>query len=200
MRQEQNNRELLRLLAESSEQAYTIIYNEYSGNIFHAAMAYAKDIHVAQEIVQLVFISLWEKRETAAGIENLQNYLFILARNAIFNHFKRTSLEVKAKQGFSARQPQYADNTDHRVRMDQYNRLLESAVSQLPPQRRTVFKLAREQGLSHEEIAKQMKISAQTVKKHMALALRFVRTYLNRHLHPYTVVPAAALSLFSFFR
>ncbi|WP_343700422.1 RNA polymerase sigma-70 factor [Chitinophaga sp.] len=198
MRQEQSQRELLRLLAKSSEQAYTIIYNAYSGNIFHAAMAYAKDMHVAQEIVQLVFITLWEKRTTAGGIDNLENYLFILARNAIFNHFKKTAREIKAKQHFSARQPQAADNTDHRVRMAQYNRLLESAISQLPPQRRTVYRLAREQGLSHEEIARQMKISSQTVKKHMALALQFVRTYLNRHLHPYVLMPAATLSLFAF--
>lgn len=195
MRQEQSQGELLRLLAESSEQAYTNIYNAYSGNIFHAAMAYAKDMHVAQEIVQLVFITLWEKRATAGGIDNLENYLFILARNAIFNHFKKTAREIKAKQHFSARQPQATDNTDHRVRMAQYNRLLESAISQLPPQRRTVYRLAREQGLSHEEIARQMKISSQTVKKHMALALRFVRTYLNQHLHPYVLMPAATLSL-----
>lgn len=198
MHQKHSERELLQQLAGGSEQAYTIIYNDYSGNIFHAAMVYAKDVHIAQEVVQLVFISLWEKRETTAEIGNLQNYLFILARNAIFNHFKRASVEVKAKQGLSASQPRYADNTDHRVRMHQYDHLLQSAVNQLPPQRRTVYKLAREQGLSHEEIARQMKISTLTVKKHMALALRFVRSYLNQHLHANVIAPVAMLSIFFF--
>ncbi|HVI46341.1 MAG TPA: RNA polymerase sigma-70 factor [Chitinophaga sp.] len=174
---------MLESIANGDENAYTTVYLHYGGLIYDAAMVYLQNNTQAKEIVQEVFYKIWEKREGLRNVRKLQDYLFIIARNCIFDHLRKKAVEVSAYEILHQIQPIDVDNTDHRVRDRQFGQLLQSAIDNLPPQRRRIYQLAKEQGHSYHEIALQLGISAFTVKNQMAQALQYIRSYIHEHVH-----------------
>lgn len=172
---------LLQQLAAGCEHAFTALYRSHKQHIFDVALLYTKNADQAEEIVQEVFHKIWEKRETLANVLEFKNFLFIIARNCIFNQFKKTSQELAAQKNYL--QEITINDTDYRLRGEQCEELLHTAVASLPPQRKRIYQLAKEGGLSYEEIASQLSISRFTVKNQMAEALRFIRVQLHKHLH-----------------
>ena len=174
--------ELLSLLQKDSEYAFTLIYDRYKNLIYSVAIKLLKSSFSAEEIVQEVFLKLWARREHLVSVENLEAYIFITARNIIFDRIKKVAKEVvlqeRALQNFS----QQEDKTDFRVRERQIDEILFKITELLPPQQRIVFNLVKGQGMSHEKVAEKLQISPLTVKKHMSQALKFIRRHLNNSL------------------
>jgi RNA polymerase sigma-70 factor (ECF subfamily) len=176
-----NEGTLLALLANGDEEAYTTVYRHYSRPVYEAALVYMKEPSLAREIVQEVFLKVWIKRAQFSKVERLQDYLFILARNCIFDHFRKKAAALTVQEQLLQQQPQMVNDTDHRVQEQQYSQLLHEAVAALPPQRRRIFVLAKEEGLSYAEIASRMHLSRFTVKNQVAQALQFIRVYIDQH-------------------
>jgi len=176
-----NEGTLLARLANGDEDAYTAIYRHYSRPLYEAALVYAKEASLAREIVQEVFLRVWIKRVQFSKVERLQDYLFILARNCIFDYFRKKATALAAQEQLLHEQPLMVNDTDHRVQEHQYSQLLHEAVAALPPQRRRIFILAKEEGLSYAEIASLMHLSRFTVKNQVAQALQFIRVYMDQH-------------------
>ena len=174
---------LLQQLAAGSDRAFTALYHAHKQHIFDVALLYTKNADQAEEIVQEVFHKIWEKREKLAEVLEFKNFLFIIARNCIFNQFKKTSQELAAQNHLLLSHTASVNDTDHRLRDEQCEELLHTAIASLPPQRKRIYQLAKEGGLSYEEIASQLSISRFTVKNQMAEALRFIRVQLHKHLH-----------------
>lgn len=185
---------LLQQLAAGSEHAFTALYHAHRQHIFDVALLYAKNPDQAEEIVQEVFHKIWEKRETLADVLEFKNFLFIIARNCIFNQFKKSSQELAAQKNYL--QTEIVNDTDYRVRNEQCEELLHSAIASLPPQRKRIYQLAKEGGLSYEQIASQLSISRFTVKNQMTEALRFIRVQLHKHLHTLLASSILASQLF----
>lgn len=184
-----NDSELLPLIAGGDEKAFGMFYQQTNGGIYNAVMAYVKDPEAARDIVQVVYIRIWNRRETLAAVRSLKNYLFILARNAVFDHFKRVTIETKWLATLRERTPELHNNVIVRVEERECNHLLLQSISLLPSRQRQVYLLANEQDLSHAEIAAQMHVSRLTVKRHLELARRFVRRYVDRHLQQHMILP-----------
>lgn len=133
---------------------------------------------MAEEIVQDTFLKVWLKRGEALSILDFEAYLFTMTRNLVFDRLKKISYELDAKQALPTG-PAYTEDADHRLRHHQYQQLLQAAINQLPPQQKQVYELAKVEGLSHEAIARKLNLARPTVKKHMALALQFIRQFLS---------------------
>lgn len=174
---------LLRQIAEGDEHAFTTLYHRYEAHILQIASVYVKDRDAAREIVQDVFRKLWENREKLTEVRDMRNYLFILARNLIFNRFKKAQHELAAQKALLYTSETTESDTDYRVRNRECERILHTAIDSLPPQRKRIYQLAREKGMSYEEIAHELRISRFTVKNHMSQALQSIRLYLLQHLH-----------------
>ncbi len=183
--------ELLRQIAEGDEHAFTTLYHRYEAHILQVASVYVKDRDAAREIVQDVFRKLWENRDKLSEVRDMRNYLFIIARNLIFNRFKKAAHEMAVHKDLLYASETAGSDTDYRVRNRECEHLLHTAIDSLPPQRKRIYQLAREKGMSYEEIAHELRISRFTVKNHMSQALQSIRLYLLQHLH--TI--AAALGL-----
>lgn len=175
-------RELLQRIALGDEAAYTLVFNHYSKQVFDVAMLYLKDVLPAREIVQEVFLKVWLKREVMPGIEDFTAYLFMITRNHIYDGFKKQAVRLKAHDYLYRHQPDAVNDTDHRLRERQYEKLLDTAVSSLPPGRKKVY-IARKEGLSNEEISQRMNISIGTVKKQMQLAMQSLRSFVKQRLN-----------------
>ncbi|HVI43966.1 MAG TPA: RNA polymerase sigma-70 factor [Chitinophaga sp.] len=180
-------RELLVRVAEGDEAAYTLVFNAYSRQVFDVAMLYLKDHAASREIVQEVFLKVWLKRVSMANVTDFTNYLFILTRNHIYDSFKKQLVKQKALDYLISQEPRHANDTDHVVQDHQYEQLLHTAISSLPPARRKIY-MARKAGMSNEEISREMNITVNTVKKQMQLALQYLRTFIKQQLHTWLLI------------
>lgn len=145
---------------------------------------------MAEDIVQEVFLKLWQNRQELGAIQQFSAYLFRMAQNQAINAFKRMAREtlILAELQQSVHpQPDAADTLAAR----QLEETLKKLISQLPPQQQLIYLLSREQGLKHEEIAERLRIAPGTVKNHMIQALRTLRQQLTNY-------PGASLFLLHF--
>lgn len=177
---------LLALLAQDSEYAFQLVFDRYRNTVYKAAMLYVKSPVIAEEIVQDVFLKLWFQRHHLGEIRSLESWLFILARNLTLNSLKKISHEWLAREKWVRENASSENSTDYKVLNAQYQQLLAQAISRLSPLQQQVYRLAKEQGLSHKEIGGQLSISPLTVKTHMARAMAAIRTFLQEN----GIVPA----------
>lgn len=169
--------ELLKLVAEGDRNAFTQIYNNYRNKIYSIAFELTESTTVAEEIVQDTFLKIWVKRDSLHEVEHFRAYLFTITRNYVFTALKRIarqeSIEVSAIQDA----PLYDHDTEDRVLNNEYTRILQAAIDRLPEQQKQVYNLIKKEGLKREEAAAALHLSPETVKTHLAQAMRSIRTY-----------------------
>ena len=175
---------IFKKVAEGDEAAFRILFDQYWDTVYGVALALTKSTGMAEEMAQDVFVKLWLKREKLAGVENFEGYLFTIARNHIFNAFRK---KIKTA-AFTEHLLDYAQDTiattdtpDRHLLCNELERQVASAVEHLSQQQRTIYSLSRYHGLSQEEIAATLHISRHTVKSHMNKALHVIRDYLRHY-------------------
>lgn len=133
-----------------------------------------------QDVVQEAFIRIWTHRERWGEDGSVRSLLYTVTRNAALDERRKQARGERAAQATKPPVPPAAPSDD--AQAAQLREAASEAVEALPPKRREVFRLAREEGLTYGEIATVMGISAQTVANHMSLALADLRTALAPHL------------------
>lgn len=137
---------------------------------------------LTQEIVQDVFLKIWVNRSSLGELSSFEAYLLVVARNHAFNCLKKIAREKsREKEWVKTVLQQATYNVDDTTTTDTGN-LIDKAVELLPPRQKKVYTLSRRDGMKQEEIATMLNISLETVKKHMVLALRFLKNYLRTHI------------------
>ena len=142
--------ELLTRLLQGDIKAFDELYWKYQKAVYLNVLKLTKDISVAEDIVQEVFISLWEKRNTIDTSRSVSGWLFVSSYNRTINVLKKklreslAPIEVDELSEESEPQPHIED-----LQLD----ILEKAIAQLPPQKRRVFELCKLQGKTYEEAA-----------------------------------------------
>ncbi|OJY93834.1 MAG: hypothetical protein BGP13_00880 [Sphingobacteriales bacterium 40-81] len=176
-----NEKDLLLRVAEGNEIAFRILYDHYRKKIYALGLFLTKSENLAQELVQDVFMKIWEKREQLRKIDYFNSWLRTIARNTAINYMRARAME---KLGINYMPTPEINNcfTENDAADREYSVLLQAAVNQLPPQQQKVYMLHRQQGLCHEAIAEQLDISVLTSKKYMKLALRSIRIFLEHRM------------------
>lgn len=174
-----SDHELAGLLKSGDRRAYTEIYNRYKWLLHVHAYKWMQDREEAKDIVHELFASLWTKRESLSFPENLSAYLYTAVRNRIFNMISHQKVESEYLSSLQHFIDEGTCVTDHLVREKQLTALIEKEISSLPPKMREVFELSRKSQLSHKEIAEQLQLSEQTVRKHVQHALKILRIKLG---------------------
>lgn len=180
-----DEKKVLELLAQGNEGAFVQLYDRYRPFIYNVSLKLVRNEEQAKEILQEVFMDLWRRREVISQAANVKAYLYGMARNIIFDHFKaQMKMEVATRE--LALRLHHENTTENALIEKQYEELMNEAVERLPPQQQRVFRMAKIDGLSHENIALKLSISRLTVKKHMREALLTIRHRLQRHLTSFT--------------
>lgn len=170
---------LLQQIAEGSEKAFAVLVERKWNNIYWQALTYVKSTHAAQDIVQEVFVKIWQTRKKLPQIDRFDSYLFIVARNHIISELrKRTDFPLSADE-FDLEENNYRPDTA--LMQKNLATLIARAIELLPPQQKKAWELSRDKGLSHEQIAELMQVSKEAVKKHICRALNFLRSYISAH-------------------
>lgn len=147
--------------------------------MFYFALGLLKDKEISRDLVQEVFVKLWEKRSQVDPNRNFDNYVFTIAYNSVRKYFRNKSIETKAMEHLLKNSPDFIEGFDATVI---YNELLELAsktIENLPPKRKIVYKLSRQEGMKIKEIASKLNISTRTAENHLAKALKYLKEELS---------------------
>jgi RNA polymerase sigma-19 factor, ECF subfamily len=160
--------------------AFEAIFEHYHRALYCHAIRFVKSPDLASDIVQDVFIKLLENRASIKPEYPLRNYLFTIARNHLLNILRRAACEAKIKNEILAHTIIYHNQEDDIIYND-FETFADRAIECLPPQRKRIFKMFKEEGKDYHEIASALGISRHTVRDHLAKASKFVRGYLRVH-------------------
>jgi RNA polymerase sigma-70 factor (ECF subfamily) len=171
---------LLAMLAQDSEYAFQLLFDRFRNRIYKVAVLYVKSPVLAEEIVQDIFLKVWFHRKEIKGLRSFEAWLFTVGKNHIINCLKKLANEWKARENWIQETTHQEEDADTAIRRIQFQQLLNEAIGNLPPQQQRVYKLAKEEGLSYEAIARQLDISPLTVKTHISRALEAIRSFLKQ--------------------
>lgn len=171
--------ELIVLLKQSDDFAFTEIYNRYSMLVYYRVNQMLRDPEAAKDIVQEIFMTLWNKAANVHEDANLAGYLYVAGRNRVLKLIEKG----KVKNDYIAAIAKFAtevstatlDEIDERA----IAAIIEKEIQNLPPKMRKVFELSRNENLSHKEIAEQLNISDKTVKKQINNAIKILKPKLT---------------------
>ena len=166
--------DLILQVARGDENAFARLFTLYSDKLYSFIVSLSGSGQVAEDIVQDVFLKIWQKKEGLSSIENFNCYIFRMAHNHVLNILKRVAKETLILSEL-AYQSQPGTDTLLDIEYKDIQQVYREAIETLPPQQRLIFKLSRESGLKQQEIASKLNISISTVKSHMTQAFRSLR-------------------------
>lgn len=175
---------LLSISRNSDQKAFEWLYRKYAMKVFQFTYAILKSKEVAEEIVNDIFVKLWQQREQLEEIDFLQAYLLKAAKNRACNYLRLIKKDPRIDlNDITAEHIHFAPSPEELSLTRELSDHLSQAIEQLPPQSKLIFKLLKEDGLKYREVAILLNISVKTVESHMTLALRRIAEALEHYAH-----------------
>lgn len=176
-----SDEDLLDLMQErDDESAFAELYDRYFQILFNYTYEKVNDQFATQEIVQELFVSLWQHRKEHS-IEACRSYLYTMAKNLVISFYRKEFTRQRHYTQWSSLRLQATDYSDQSTLTDDLEHRYEKALQMLPEKCKKVFVSSR-QGYANREIAQSMGISEKTVEQHITKALRILRIHLKEHL------------------
>lgn len=173
---------LLQQTAEGSPEAFSAIYRFYLPRLYKYIYPFVRSSKEdTEEILNDLFMKIWERKEELAGIRTFKSYLYSMARNRLVNLHEHSKVKQKAIDYITNHAETSGKAADEAFIYSQYHVMVQDAIEMLPPKRRQVFEMSVYQELSHDEIAVQMQIFKSMVKKQLYAAVRHMKEYLRVH-------------------
>lgn len=169
---------LIEMLNQGNKDAFTALYDCYWKQVYHFCRLYLSNSDHIDEIVQEVFIKVWESREFIKKEDNFKGLLFIITRNLIFNQKrKRLNEDFYKLTVLSAMEESYS--IDEEIDANDLKKYIDAIIEELPPQRKLIFNLSRKNHMSYKEIARELNISEKTVEHQISDAIKFLRQNIS---------------------
>jgi RNA polymerase sigma-70 factor (family 1) len=189
-----NESEIFAELAAGNERAFETIYHHYNKRLAPFVDKMVRSPELAEEIVQDIFVQLWVNRHLLHDISHPTSYLFNIATNKTLDYIKKIANNAKLMDRVAYRSTEISNETEERVIFRESAQIIQMAVAALPEQRKLIYHLSRNEGLTHEQIAERLNISRHTVKNQLVHALKFIRTFAEKRAG---VFPVAVFLLLS---
>jgi RNA polymerase sigma-70 factor (ECF subfamily) len=187
----------LRLLASADQgqswMAFENIFNKYQTRIYRMALKYLRSKELAEEVVQDIFLNLWINRTKLGHVEAFNAYLLASARNMMKAAVRKILTSRTHETEYASNREMLDVSLDHTIHRAHCRALIDEAMKVLSPQQHEMFRLAKVQGLSLDDVAEEMNISKRTVKNHLTRAMKSIR----KHLQSMTT---ASIMIFILFR
>jgi RNA polymerase sigma-70 factor (family 1) len=169
----ETGRDLISLIERGHTSTFTRFYTSYFQKLILASDKYINDIHTAEEIVQDIFLKIWEFPENMIEVKSVKSYLYRSVINASINFANR---QKSLEQHHLKLASEFSD--DYLIDLDEENEMiliLRDEIDKLPAQCKKVFKLSRFENFKYKEIAQELNISEKTVENHIGNALKVLR-------------------------
>ncbi len=189
----------LEKLKKGDKVAFDALFYAYEPILYAYAVKMTRQAEDAREIVQEVFLKIWEKRTLIEPANNFEGFLFTIAKNLVYNKAKRRIYDFAYKEyaALYNKQSEYA--TENSVFYNELTHSVQRLCEQLPPARREVFLMSRIDGLSNKEIAGKLNTSTSNVKNQINKALRFLKAHMQSHEYVPIILLSPVYHLLAFF-
>ncbi|SEM54594.1 RNA polymerase sigma-70 factor, ECF subfamily [bacterium A37T11] len=176
-----SDEQLLYLLSQGNEAAFSAIYNRYWSILLrHALRMLHNDEDEAQDILQDTFSMLWDRREMLEVHGKLSAFLYGTLRNRILNSLDHQKVRANYQASLGAFEASGPLMPDQALRDKELARLIEEEIQHLPSKMREIFELRSKEELSYREISEKLNVTEHTVRKQVSNALRILRDKLNK--------------------
>lgn len=174
-------KEILILLKQGEVEAFEKIYHLYSPRIYGKLLKLLKSVPQTEEILQDVFLKIWEHRASIDPEKSFRAFLFKIAENKVYDFFRKAARHKEfEKEIITLATANYRVIEDLKAD-DEKTTLLENAINVLPPQRQQVFRLCKLEGKSYKEVSDLLGISVSTISDHIVKATKSIRSQFDNH-------------------
>jgi RNA polymerase sigma-70 factor (ECF subfamily) len=175
---------LIRRLKEDDNHAFELVFNKFKDKLYYFTLGYLHSSHETEEIIQNVFVSLWENRYSLKEEFSLKSFLYKITVNHIYNHLKHEVVRQKYVDHIVLNESNIEDDrSEESIFYNDLRNTIDTLIGELPVRQQTIFKLSRKEGLSHVEIAQRLGVSVRSVENHIYRVLKHIREKLrNEHL------------------
>lgn len=181
-------------VTDKTDAAFEHLFKKHFRELHAYGFSLLKDWEAAEEIVQTVFLKLWEKNEWEHINISIKSYLYKSVYHDCLNYIRRQKIHLKYQTQTIHTTENHVENTDGKLKLSELEQQLDNALNKLPEKCRAIFHLSRFESLKYQEIANQLEISIKTVETHMVKALRILRKEMKEFL------PLIVITLFNIFR
>lgn len=173
MEQEQE-REILKAFSEGDTRAFDILFLRYQPRLLIFINGFLMNEEASKDLCQDIFLRLWQERSECERIRSFKSYIFRMAKNSVYNFFYHSLVHDRYAQKI-VREHVMVSDPDEQVFAKELQEMIDLMVAHMPEQRQRVYRMSREQGLTNDEIARQLNISKRTVENHLTTALAQLR-------------------------
>lgn len=174
-----NESDLLERVSGGDVKAFKQLFDFYRNKIYSLGMHFTHSESLSEELVQDVFMKVWNNRLELATIQYFNSWLRTVARNICSNYLRDLAMERLTLNKLQLENFEKVEPVDNALLLKEYEQLIYAAIQQLPQQQRRVYLLSKQLFKKQDEIAKEMNISIYTVKEYMKLAQRSIKKYLQ---------------------
>ena len=171
--------ELIERLQKGDVEAFDLIYEKYSGKLYAFGLKYLKSTEEAEELVQSVFLKLWENYKILKKELSFKSYLFTIAYNDICKLFRKRNYRQKFIDDTLYENSQFSSEIEEGIDYHSVLEQVEQIVNKLPEKQKTIFLKSRKEGKSTKEIAEEVGLSPGTVDNYISESLKFIRSRLR---------------------
>ncbi|MCF6365491.1 MAG: RNA polymerase sigma-70 factor [Bacteroidales bacterium] len=167
------DKEIFIKIKKGDEQAFDTLFRKYYAQLANFALMFTKNENNADEIVQTFFVKLWQQRKKLKIKSSVKSYLYTSVRNTALNFIKKEKTRNIYEEKYEV------DNTEKKEEINKdINKIYNEAVEKLPERTKQVFILSKNEGLTYNEIAEYLQITAKTVENNMGIAFKKLREVL----------------------
>lgn len=178
----QSDTATLSMLQQGNEEVFESVFKQHFNNLNAYAFTILKDAVSAEEVVQSLFLKLWEKKDVLTIQTSLKSYLYRATYNDCMNILKHLQVRQRHQDHVSYFHDRTSENASSRLQENELKNELQKAINLLPEKCRTIFQMSRFEELKYQEIADQLDISIKTVENQMGKALKVLRHALADYL------------------
>ncbi|HZL10677.1 MAG TPA: RNA polymerase sigma-70 factor [Prolixibacteraceae bacterium] len=171
--------ELIEKLRKGDVGAFDQVYKKYAGRLYAFSLKYLKSKEESEELVQSVFLKVWENQNNLKKDTSFKSYLFTIAYNEVCNIFRRRINRQKFMNETLAGNWESSDESEKQIDYQFVLEQIEQIIARLPEKQRLVFRKSREEGKSSKEIAAELGLSSGTVDNYVSESIKFIRNNLQ---------------------
>lgn len=172
---------VIKRVKQGNEAAFKIVYDAFSQKIFTVAVKFGLTKDEAEEIVQEVFVKLWNHRQTLNENLSINAYLLTITKNTLITRQKKLTYEIAYKKYLEKRDLNSFTNIEDEIIYSDFEKLAQSFIDRLPSQQKDIFLLSKKENLSNKEIADKLNISLRTVENQVYRATKKIKEELKRN-------------------
>jgi len=169
--------ELVKRLQSGDQLAFESLYNRYSKEIYRKLLKMVKDVTMAEELTQDVFVKIWNKREVITVEKPFRHYLLTLANNIVNDFYRKVARERRLQDEIIAASTELYNPTEDQIYYKESKELMDAAIDSLPTQQKLVFQLCKIEGKSYEEVSNLLGISTSTISNHIVKGTKTIKLY-----------------------